>query len=72
MAAPPTDRSVLYRLAAMGYEIIAAIVVCGGLGWLGDWLLGTWPWLLISGLGVGLVVGMLRFVRDALRANRGS
>lgn len=40
-----------------GYTLLAAV---GGFGWLGWWLdrrSGTNPWLLLGGIGLGLVVG---------------
>ena len=42
------------------------------LGALIDWLAGTRPWWML-GLGLlGLVVGMVRFIRDAMRMNASS
>jgi F0F1-type ATP synthase assembly protein I len=31
---------------------------------------GGAPWLVLGGLGVGLVAGMIRFVRDAMAMNK--
>lgn len=34
-----------------------------------DWLAGTKPWWMLSLGLLGLVVGMYRFIRDAMRMN---
>jgi ATP synthase protein I len=49
----------------MGTELLAALIVGGGLGWAVDtYLLGSTPW----GLVVGLVFGAVAGVRSAYRA----
>ena len=63
---PPSSWANLYRLGTMGYELVLAIVVMGALGYLGDRLLPTRPWLLVSGLFLGIIVGMVRFMREAM------
>jgi F0F1-type ATP synthase assembly protein I len=42
---------------AVSYGLIAAVVLCGGIGYLLDRTLHTSPWLAISGLVLGLMVG---------------
>ena len=64
----PSTWANLYRLGTMGYELVLAIVVVGALGFGADWALGTRPWLLVCGLLAGIVVGMLRFMREASAA----
>lgn len=51
---------------------VFSIVAGGILGYgLQRWVWpGAAPWLVLGGLGVGLVVGMLRFVRDAMAMNK--
>ena len=53
--------------AAAGYGLIGAIILLGGLGYLGDRWLGTQPWLLLSGLFLGLVVGFYELARTIWR-----
>ena len=45
------------RTMAVSYGVIAAILVFGGLGYVLDRTLGTMPWLTLSGLVAGFVVG---------------
>jgi F0F1-type ATP synthase assembly protein I len=60
----------LYRMGTMGYELVLAIVVTGGVGWLLDWAFGTKPWLLVAGMLIGIVAGLYRFMREAGAALR--
>lgn len=53
--------------ARVGTEFVAATVVGAFLGYLLDRLLGTWPWILIAGLFLGLAAGMLNVFRLAQR-----
>jgi ATP synthase protein I len=48
---------------ATAYGVIAAILVCGALGYALDAWLGTRPWLSMLGLMTGLVVGLYELVR---------
>jgi ATP synthase protein I len=48
-------------------ELIGGIVVGGGLGWLLDKWLGTFPWLFILFFLLGSAAGMLNIVRQAQR-----
>ena len=49
----------------VGTDLIAALVVGGGLGWVGDaYLLSTSPW----GLVVGLILGLVAGIRNAYRS----
>jgi F0F1-type ATP synthase assembly protein I len=57
-------------LASVGIELSLSTVI-GALG--GRWLdgkLGTTPWLMISGLILGVVAGFRSLIRTAQRANR--
>jgi ATP synthase protein I len=52
----------------MGTELLAALIVGGGLGWVVDtYLLETTPWGLVIGLVLGLVAGMRSAYRAAQR-----
>lgn len=66
--AESSGRAGAARWAGAGIELAASLVVLGALGWWLDGRLGTGPWLAV-GLGMlGLVGGLVRFVRRALAA----
>jgi ATP synthase protein I len=48
-------------------ELIGGVVVGGGMGWLLDKWLGTFPWLFILFFLLGSAAGMLNIVRQAQR-----
>jgi ATP synthase protein I len=63
---PPQDPfyAGLGQAVRIGTELLAALIVGGGLGWTIDtYLLGSTPW----GLVVGLVFGAVAGVRSAYR-----
>jgi F0F1-type ATP synthase assembly protein I len=43
--------------ASAGYTLIGAIVLLGALGYLADGYWGTSPWLVLTGLLLGVIVG---------------
>ena len=45
------------------YTLVGAILVCGGLGYLADQWRGTSPWLTVSGLILGIVVGFYELIK---------
>lgn len=49
--------------AAASYTLIGAIILLGGVGYALDQWLGTWPWLLVGGLMLGLVVGFYELAK---------
>jgi F0F1-type ATP synthase assembly protein I len=49
--------------ASASYTLIGAILVLGFVGYLADERWGTAPWGLMSGLGLGLVVGFYGLAR---------
>ncbi|CUS37394.1 ATP synthase protein I (fragment) [Candidatus Nitrospira nitrificans] len=52
----------------MGTELLAALIVGGGLGWVIDtYLFQTTPWGLVIGLVFGLAAGMRSAYRAAQR-----
>ncbi len=64
---PPSDPlyAGLGQAVRVGTELLAALIVGGGLGWLADtYLFASSPW----GMVVGLVVGAAAGVRNAYRA----
>ena len=51
------------RVAGAAYTLVGGIVLLGGLGY---WLDGRWntgPWLLVTGLALGIVVGFYELVK---------
>ncbi len=50
-----------------GYTMMAAILVCGGIGYGLDLWLDTEPWLLTGGLLIGIVVGFVELARIVAR-----
>jgi ATP synthase protein I len=53
--------------AAASYTLTGGILVLGGLGYAVDRWLGTSPWLLVSGLVLGVVVGFYALVMATRR-----
>ncbi|MDP6350904.1 MAG: AtpZ/AtpI family protein [Alphaproteobacteria bacterium] len=51
-------------------EMVAALIVGGGIGWMLDKSLGTRPWLLLVFLVIGMAAGMLNIYRTAQRITR--
>lgn len=52
---------------AAGYTLPASMLVFGGVGFLLDRWLETPPWLLLAGLGLGIVVGFAELARIVWR-----
>lgn len=64
---PPTDPlyAGLGQAVRIGTELLAALIVGGGLGWVADtYLFASGPW----GLVVGLILGAAAGMRSAYRA----
>lgn len=54
----------LGQAVRIGTELLASLIVGGGLGWLIDtYLLGSSPW----GIVIGLVLGIIAGIRNAYR-----
>ena len=62
-AARATGRGMSYGLR-MGGELVAAIVVGGGLGYYLDQWLGTKPWLFLLLFGLGFAAGVMNVLRS--------
>lgn len=59
--------------ADISSRFFASVVSGGGLGWLLDRWLGTWPWLVALGTVVGFALGfywMLLYAREMERRGR--
>jgi F0F1-type ATP synthase assembly protein I len=52
---------------AASYTLIGSIVLLGGAGYALDWWLGTAPWLLVTGLLSGVVVGLYELAKMVWR-----
>lgn len=61
--------SIALRLVS---ELVAGVVVGGGIGWALDYVFGTSPLLLIVMFLLGLAAGVLNVVRDARRMDEES
>jgi ATP synthase protein I len=57
---------VAFRLSA---ELVSAVVVGAGIGWLLDRWLGTGPWLLLGFFLLGAIAGILGVTRTARDMN---
>lgn len=53
--------------AAAGYTLIGAIILLGGIGYALDQWLGTSPWLVLTGLLLGVVVGFYELAKVVWR-----
>ena len=62
---PQDDGSSWSKLAGIGFEFIAAILMFGGIGWWLDARLGTKPWVFIGGVIVGFGIGLWLMIRAA-------
>ena len=68
MASEPNDfRKGLSYAARIGVELVSALAVGGGLGYLADWYFGTSPWLIVVGLFLGMSAGLLNVYRMVSR-----
>ena len=52
----------------MTADLLAAPLAWGGIGWLLDRWLGTSPWVMVAGLGLGFVLGFYLLYRRATAA----
>jgi ATP synthase protein I len=71
--APPGEQSTwkaLGELSSIGFALVIATVIgLGGGYWLDRWL-GTAPWLMLIGLGLGIAAGFVNLFRSVKRAER--
>lgn len=64
------DSAQWHQMAGIGVEFVAAVGVFTAIGWYADKKLGTGPWLLIAGCGVGFVGGLWNMIKAAQRMMR--
>lgn len=55
------------RFATAGLELLGILLVLIGLGYLADKHWGTRPWGVLTGAVIGIVGGLYRLIRDAMR-----
>ncbi len=53
-----------FRIAV---EMLAALVVGTGLGYMADQMLGTLPWFMVAGIFLGFAAGVKNMIRSAER-----
>lgn len=61
-----TTNTIFQQLAPylmLGAQLAGTVVVFGLLGWWVDSSLGTTPWLMITGVVLGCVIGLIQFLR---------
>ena len=63
---PPSSMGIAFQLVS---ELLAAVLVGGGVGWALDAVLGTSPLLLIVMFLAGIAAGMRNLMRTARRMN---
>lgn len=52
------------RYAGLGLQFVVTLALFGGLGWWIDGMLGSTPWLLVTGVLLGAVVAFVLIVRS--------
>ena len=58
----------LGQAVRIGTELLAALIVGGGLGWVADtYLLDSTPWGMVVGLVLGVTTGIRNAYRSAMR-----
>ena len=71
--APPGDQGTwkaLGELSSIGLVLVVATVIGLVAGYYADRWLGTKPWLLLTGLGLGIAAGFVNLFRSVNRAER--
>ena len=59
------------RYAQAGMMLVAPMLGLGAIGYVADRRLGTRPWLMLTGLILGMVGGFVNFISLALPRGRG-
>jgi ATP synthase protein I len=71
--APPGEESswkALAELSSIGMTLVLATVIGLAGGYYLDRWLGTSPWLIMIGLGLGIAAGFVNFFRSVKRAGQ--
>lgn len=64
------ETKMMGQASAVGFTFVVAIILGLALGWWLDKKLGTAPWLLLSGLLLGIVAGFHNLFRFSARLDR--
>ncbi len=70
-----TQAKRLWRLSAMGFTFVSMIIAGGLIGCGLSWVFGQAEHertFIVAGAVIGIVVGMVDFIRDALKAIKGN
>jgi F0F1-type ATP synthase assembly protein I len=54
-------------VAGASYTLVGGIILLGGIGYFADGRFGTAPWLLVTGLALGIIVGFYELVKTTRR-----
>ena len=54
-------------VAGASYTLVGGIILLGGIGYFADGRFGTAPWLLVTGLALGILVGFYELVKTTRR-----
>ncbi len=55
---PIKDNSAAMKASRVGFEFVAVMLACVGVGWLADWKLGIGPWGTLTMLFVGFAAAI--------------
>jgi F0F1-type ATP synthase assembly protein I len=66
----PSTWKALGELSSIGLTLVVATVIGLAAGYWADRWLGTSPWLMLIGLGLGIAAGFVNLFRSVKRAER--
>ena len=55
-------------VAGASYTLVGGIILLGGLGYFADGWFDSAPWLLVVGLGLGIIVGFYELIKTVGRS----
>jgi hypothetical protein len=64
------ETRLLWRVAGIGFQFGTEIIAGVLIGWAVDAYFGTRPWGIMVGAAAGIAVGIVTFIRGAIRINR--
>lgn len=66
-----SSMKTLWSLSGIGLEILASILGMGLIGWWLDGKTGSSPWLMVTGLILGIVGGLYNAIKQVLNIDKG-
>ena len=66
----PSSWKALAELSSIGMTLVLATVIGLAIGYFLDRALGTSPWLIMIGLGLGIAAGFVNLFRSVKRAEK--